>query len=106
MDQQHKQNNDLNEKRKSNRSPPYALFNLLVIIVAILYAMYYQLYLKDAESIEQETAAEDAFKIRMFTSDELKNFNGEGECQRKFMFVCGLNKSEPKKNETCGFNII
>lgn len=73
-------------KRKSNRSPPYALFNLLVIIVAIVYGAYYQLYVKDStESLETNNAVveesdDDLVKIAMFTADELKKYNGEGEC--------------------------
>lgn len=70
-----------NERRKSNRSPPYALFNLLVIVVAIVYGAYYQMYLsKDAqvsdkvvEVLEEEN---DLQKIQLFTNDELKKFNG------------------------------
>ena len=42
-------NTNGNGSRKSNRSPPYALFNLVVILVAIAYGIYYQLYLKDTE---------------------------------------------------------
>lgn len=81
--EQWKQHQDNNAKgrRESKRSPPYALFNLLVIIVAIIYGAYYQIYLKDAEN--QETPAEvvqseSEVKISMFTTEELKKYNGEG----------------------------
>lgn len=71
--------------KKSNRSPPYALFNLLVIIVAILYGAYYQMYVKDStENLDSTGAVEesddDLVKISMFTTEELKKYNGEGEC--------------------------
>lgn len=71
-----------NERRKSNRSPPYALFNLLVIVVAIVYGAYYQMYLsKDAQTsgkvVEvQESEEGDLQKIQLFTADELKKFDG------------------------------
>lgn len=67
--------------KKSNRSPPYALFNLVVILVAIVYGIYYQLYVKDVE-MEQtvESSDQSEYKIPMFTAEELKQFNGEGEC--------------------------
>lgn len=69
-------------KKKSNRSPPYALFNLLVIIVAIIYGVYYQMYLKDAdnETIAAVKEKKDYVKIPMFTVEELKKYNGEGKC--------------------------
>lgn len=72
--------------RKSNRSPPYALFNLLVIVVAIIYGAYYQLYVKDTTESSETTASvveesdDDLVKISMFTAEELKKYNGEGEC--------------------------
>ena len=71
-------------KRKSNRSPPYALFNLLVIIVAIVYGAYYQMYVKDSlENLDTagvvDESDDDLVKISMFTAEELKKYNGEGE---------------------------
>lgn len=74
------------EKKKiSNRSPPYALFNLLVIMVAIIYGAYHQFYLKDAENKETKPEVvahsdnDNDLKIPMLTIDELKKFNGEGK---------------------------
>jgi hypothetical protein len=65
--------------KKSNRSPPYALFNLVVILVAIFYGIYYQLYVKDAEiDTVVESSDQSEYKIPMFTAEELKQFNGEG----------------------------
>lgn len=75
------------KRRSSNRSPPYALFNLLVIIVALIYGAYYQMYLsKDATQSEQVAATDgagenDPEKIILFTADELKKFDGISECQ-------------------------
>jgi hypothetical protein len=71
-------------KRQSNRSPPYALFNLLVIVCAIVYAAYYHLNSNDPASLkkEVEVTAANEFKLSMFTADELKTYNGEGECQK------------------------
>lgn len=71
----------INERRKSNRSPPYALFNLLVIVVAIVYGAYYQMYLsKDAQASEKVVEVQeddgDLQKIQLFTADELKKFDG------------------------------
>lgn len=70
-----------NERRKSNRSPPYALFNLLVILVAIAYGAYYQMYLnKDSASneptIDVKQCGDDTGKIPLFTADELKKYDG------------------------------
>ena len=67
--------------QRSNRSPPYALFNLVVILVAIGYAVYVKFYNNDSQ-INQivETADQTEYKIPMFTAEELKQFNGEGEC--------------------------
>lgn len=91
----HNSHSNDEKQKKSNRSPPYALFNLLVIIVAIIYAVYYQLYMNDGENLEEAVAGgrdeSDQFKIPMFTSDELKEYNGEGECQinqRKLFVSC------------------
>jgi hypothetical protein len=74
-------------RKKSNRSPPYALFNLLVIITAIVYGAYYQMYLKDAPETTEATGGggveqndDDLVKIPMYTAEELKKYNGEGEC--------------------------
>lgn len=71
-------------KPKSNRSPPYALFNLLVIIVAVVYGAYYQMYLsKDPAANEpaiDDTQSEDNTEnIPLFTADELKKFDGVSE---------------------------
>ncbi|KAG5683939.1 hypothetical protein PVAND_013195 [Polypedilum vanderplanki] len=80
------------EKHKSKRSPPYALFNLLVIIVAIIYAVYYQLYLKDVENVEEVAGGEgesDQFKIPMFTSEQLKEYNGEGDNKKLYLGIMG-----------------
>lgn len=67
-------------KRKSNRSPPYALFNLLVIIVAIIYGAYYQMYLSkppsDPETVADVQEANDSDRIPLFTAEELKKFDG------------------------------
>lgn len=73
-----------NERRKSsNRSPPYALFNLLVIVVAVLYGAYYQMYLsKDPatnEAADVNQSADDTEKIPLFTADELKKYDGVSE---------------------------
>lgn len=72
------------ERRKSNRSPPYALFNLLVIIVAIIYGAYYQMYIsKDATGKEETKDVpqndDDLIKIPLFTADELKKYDGVSE---------------------------
>lgn len=62
---------------KSNRSPPYALFNLLVIVVAVIYGAYYQMYLrKDATQSEQIVTENEEVKIQLFTSEELKKYDG------------------------------
>lgn len=71
-------------KRKSNRSPPYALFNLLVIVVAIIYGAYYQMYLnKDVtvseEVVDVEHSGDDLVKIQLFTAEELKKYDGVGK---------------------------
>lgn len=75
-------------KRTSRKSPPYALFNLLVIVTAIIYGVYYQMYVKDApenlEATGEEQNEDDLHKIPMFTAEELKKYNGEGECN--FLF--------------------
>lgn len=69
-------------KRSSKRSPPYALFNLLVIVVAIAYGAYHQMYLaKDATTASEEladvpTGEDEMEKIQLFTADELKKFDG------------------------------
>lgn len=72
-------------KRKSTRSPPYALFNLLVIVVALIYGAYYQMYLsRDATQSEQVVVTEgddDLERIPLFTAEELKKFDGVGKCQ-------------------------
>lgn len=66
--------------KKSNRSPPYALFNLVVILVAIGYAVYVKFYIEDVEINQTvESVDQSEFKIPMFTAEELKQFNGEGE---------------------------
>lgn len=81
-------------KRKSNRSPPYALFNLLVIIVAIIYGAYHQLYLKDVENVEidaEVVQSDELVKIPMLTVDELKSHNGEGDVKSRkeqFFGIC------------------
>jgi hypothetical protein len=82
-DEQEQWQQHQDKRRESKRSPPYALFNLLVIIVAIVYGAYHQLYLKDAEhqEIQDEVVESDnELKIPMFTADDLKKYNGEGEC--------------------------
>jgi hypothetical protein len=82
--------------KKSNRSPPYALFNLVVILVAIGYAIYIKLYIKDAE-IDQTVESVDQmdYKIPMFTAEELKQFNGEGECHYTYItFLTSENESK------------
>jgi hypothetical protein len=80
-----------NKKKESKRSPPYALFNLLVIIVAIIYAAYYHIYLKDAETLPSGARENDELTdIPMFTAEQLKSFNGEGECQTIFLSSCAL----------------
>lgn len=80
-----------NERRKSNRSPPYALFNLLVIVTAILYGAYHQMYLsKDAtsdEAVEIITGEGDLQKIQLFTAEELKKFDGVSEYPRKIKLI-------------------
>lgn len=65
--------------RRSNRSPPYAVFNLLVIIVAILYGAYYQMYLSKDPATEEAAVSDDTEKIQLFTAEELKKFDGVGE---------------------------
>lgn len=69
------------QRRKSNRSPPYALFNLLVIVVAIIYGAYYQMYLnKDATKVDEVVEGEDdLIKIPLFTAEQLKQFDGVSE---------------------------
>lgn len=72
------------QRRKSNRSPPYALFNLLVIVVAIIYGAYYQMYLnKDATKSEEAPkvpqSEDELIKIPLFTAEQLKQFDGVGE---------------------------
>jgi uncharacterized membrane protein len=71
-------------KRKSNRSPPYALFNLLVIVVAIIYGAYYKMYLEKAPNSSEEPAdvqmvEDEMVKIPLFSAEELKKFDGVGE---------------------------
>lgn len=81
---ENQQNNNTTKKvndvpKKSNKSPPYALFNLVVIVVAIIYGIYYQSSMKEAE-ISQTTDSEQAeYKIPMFTVEELSLYDGEGE---------------------------
>lgn len=73
--------------KRSNRSPPYALFNLLVILVAIAYGAYHQMYLaKDPattasvqQSIDVPSTNDELEKISLFTVDELKKFDGVSE---------------------------
>lgn len=68
-------------RKKSNRSPPYALFNLLVIVVAIIYGAYYQMYInKDATKVDEVVEGEDdLIKIPLFTAEQLKQFDGVSE---------------------------
>lgn len=73
-----------NGKRKSNRSPPYALFNLLVIVVAIVYGAYYQMYLaKDPAKVETEADVQqtddETERIPLFSAEELAKFDGVSE---------------------------
>jgi hypothetical protein len=71
---------DQNGRRKSNRSPPYALFNLLVIVVAVIYGAYYQMYLSTDETAEVEDKTGDELqRIPLFTASELKKFDGVSE---------------------------
>jgi hypothetical protein len=72
---------DQNGRRKSNRSPPYALFNLLVIVVAVIYGAYYQMYLSTDETAEVDSKAgeEELQRIPLFTASELKKFDGVSE---------------------------
>lgn len=83
FEEQQVKSNSNGGKRKSNRSPPYALFNLLVILTAIAYGVYYQIYVKDSpenSEVSGEQSEDDLVKIPMFTAEELKKYNGEGEC--------------------------
>lgn len=68
------------QRKKSNRSPPYALFNLLVILTAIAYGAYHQMYLsKEVKPEDVETSAggeDDLQKIPLFTAEQLKKFDG------------------------------
>lgn len=71
-------------RKKSNRSPPYALFNLLVIVTAVCYAMYYNMYLSPKGVEEEEVQLnqneeEDLVKIPMFTAEQLAKFDGISE---------------------------
>lgn len=72
---------DQNGARKSNRSPPYALFNLLVIVTAVVYGAYYQMYLStDEMEVEVvEKSGEDLQRIPLFTTEQLKKFDGVSE---------------------------
>jgi hypothetical protein len=71
---------DPNGRRKSNRSPPYALFNLLVIVTAVIYAAYHQMYLSNEESKEVEDRTGDELqRIPLFTAEQLKKFDGVSE---------------------------
>lgn len=68
-------------KKKSTASPPYALFNLLVIVVAIIYGAYYKMYLEKDPSKSEDPAdvqlvEDEMVKIPLFTADELKKFDG------------------------------
>lgn len=76
-----------NEPKRSNRSPPYAAFNLVVILVAIAYGIYYQMYLKEAEVSQPIGTEQNDFTIPMFTADELKKYNGEGKVNCYATFV-------------------
>jgi hypothetical protein len=74
---------DSSSRRKSNRSPPYALFNLLVIVVAIIYGAYYKMYLEKAPNSSEEPAdvqmvEDEMVKIPLFTAEELRKFDGVG----------------------------
>lgn len=65
------------ESRRSNRSPPYALFNLLVIVVAIIYAVYYKMYLSQDGAKSGEALNRPAGQnFPLFTVDELKKYDG------------------------------
>lgn len=84
------------DKRKvSNRSPPYALFNLLVIVVAIMYGAYYKMYL-EKDPAQSEVAdvpeSDDLQKIPLFTADDLKKFDGVSE----YCIVCESRKEIKK----------
>lgn len=66
-EQQQPQNNG---PKKSNRSPPYALFNLLVILCAISYGIYHQMYLSEdakGEAKVEITGEDELQKIRLST---------------------------------------
>lgn len=71
--------------KRSNRSPPYALFNLLVIVVAIAYGAYHQMYLAkqpgeattaSEQSVDVPSVDDELEKIPLFTVDELNKFDG------------------------------
>lgn len=77
--------------KPSRKSPPYALFNLIVIVVAIFYGVYYQINkagnkisLADELPIKEEEVYNDEEKIRLLTADELKSFDGSKEMH----FIC------------------
>lgn len=70
------QDNEEQIRRKSNRSPPYALFNLLVIVTAVIYGAYHQMYLSNDEAAPEVENGNEHQKIPLFTADELKKFDG------------------------------
>lgn len=70
------QDNEEQIRRKSNRSPPYALFNLLVIVTAVIYGGYHQMYLSKDEAAPEVEKSDENPKILLFTADQLKKFDG------------------------------
>ncbi|XP_070491849.1 neuferricin [Chironomus tepperi] len=88
-----KENNttaDNKSTKKSNRSPPYALFNLVVILVAIGYAVYVKFYINDAETDQAVKSVDQGeYKIPMFTAEELKQYNGEGDNKILYLAIMG-----------------
>ncbi|CAG9803024.1 unnamed protein product [Chironomus riparius] len=76
--------------KRSNRSPPYALFNLVVILVAIGYAIYVKFYNNGTEINKTvESVDQTEYKIPMFTAEELKQFNGEGDNKKLYLAIMG-----------------
>lgn len=72
-----KHQSQVNEgRRSSNRSPPYALFNLVVILVAVAYGAYYQIYLSKDGTDDLKHSEDETEKISLFTAEELKKFDG------------------------------